>query len=350
MKSFLVYSVLFLMISCSIDRDSISDPAIIYPIKEFAVANERTAWLITDRDELVRIVDQQADVVEFPGKPQTAFFLNENEGWVFASDSNLWATIDGGQNWSIRGSLSDIGPTISELTFTDNNNGWLINWFAILTTMDGGTTWNMVYPTDELSYGTLRAQPAALAAVTKDVAWIGMTNGVVLSTNDGGRAWQKFKLAEENPTIETVNANELGEVWAGAIYGNQGGLYYSPNSGKEWARILDEGKTGKLCQISLSFGALKDGWVFGSGCAKDPNDTNPIEGLAFRTKNGRDWTRMQGETFRIPFDEVKFTDPSNGWLLGYDHQERHSYIYRSTDSGENWNFVYEIKRPLEQKQ
>jgi len=175
MKLFLVLFAGFFLISCSGPGSETSTVAIRFPIEEFAVANQRTVWIVTDRDELVRIVDLEADVVEFPGKPQTVFFLNENEGWVFASDSNLWATIDGGQNWVQRSSLTDLGPTITELVFTDSANGWLVVWFGVLTTSDGGTTWNMVYPNDERNYESLSAQPTNMSVVTKDTAWVAMT-------------------------------------------------------------------------------------------------------------------------------------------------------------------------------
>lgn len=55
------------------------------------------------------------------------YFVNKNVGWV-AGAENIYKTFDGGINWMLEYSTEKYGLRAKDLSFVDEDNGWLINW------------------------------------------------------------------------------------------------------------------------------------------------------------------------------------------------------------------------------
>jgi hypothetical protein len=83
-------------------------------------------------------------------------FTDANNGWITSSFGTLLHTTDGGDTWTVE----DPGTThsLSAIHFIDSQNGWICGGnntnASILHTSDGGTTWNPDDPgTSDYLYG-----------------------------------------------------------------------------------------------------------------------------------------------------------------------------------------------------
>lgn len=345
----LIFSILFLS-SCSLADNGYhltgSEPAIIPPIQAIATAGSDTLWVITDRNELIKLSERGKKqlLLDPPMRPELVFFLNEIEGWAYDTNRQVWATMDGGATWTKKGTHPEFGIGAVDLVFSDNRNGWLVLSLGVFVTEDGGDSWTMAYPTEQFSYSTLHAQPTCLTVVNPDVAWLGMTAGTVLLTRDRGKSWEKvLKLGSAD--FSSIHATSYREAWVGPGSGGIDGLYYTDDGGKNWSQILTDDVRKNFGRSSLSFPSPDTGWLIGIEFVRDVYSTEPIKGVAFKTTDGKSWEKLRSDIFKLKFDEVEFTDSLNGWMLGFDHRENHSYLYRTNDGGNTWQKDYELKRP-----
>ncbi|MBL8090970.1 MAG: hypothetical protein JNJ43_11610, partial [Anaerolineales bacterium] len=70
---------------------------------------------------------------------------------VFYSSDQFYITEDAGVTFNIINSETSFGNTVSDISFVNSKNGWLIttsttNRRALYRTEDGGQTWNVLIP------------------------------------------------------------------------------------------------------------------------------------------------------------------------------------------------------------
>jgi photosystem II stability/assembly factor-like uncharacterized protein len=76
------------------------------------------------------------------GAAQALFFVDQDNGWLGLGGpgQNLFRSTDGGHNWTFVDVLEP-GVPVSDITFTDAQNGTLTTPDGNWTTSDGGDTW-----------------------------------------------------------------------------------------------------------------------------------------------------------------------------------------------------------------
>jgi photosystem II stability/assembly factor-like uncharacterized protein len=76
------------------------------------------------------------------GAAQALFFIDEDNGWLGLGGpgQNLFRSEDGGHNWTFVDVLEP-GVPVSDITFTDAQNGTMTTSTGTWTTSDGGDTW-----------------------------------------------------------------------------------------------------------------------------------------------------------------------------------------------------------------
>lgn len=347
-----VLSALYFSTSCGI-----ADYAVVPPIRKVSAASAETLWLITDEHELIKLsgTTGASREVSLATKPEEVFFLNDSEGWVAAQDGWIWSTSDGGENWSKRGTHPELGRGVSDLVFVDNKNGWLVSYFCIFTTNDGGDTWWLIYPDRTGESVKVEGQPSCISPVSSDIAWVGFTNGFVSVTNDRGKTWRIIKLYQEKDLgtegsradIGSIYARSEKEVWVGPGSGGVDGLYYSNDAGKTWKQQLTDPVRTNFGRSSISFPSPKSAWLVGIQFIRGPSYKEPTKSAVFRSVDGKSWQRMDDAFLAAPSTQVVFTDELNGWIVGTDHQENRSDVYRTNDGGMSWRKIYELKRPTD---
>lgn len=248
----------------------------LYPLtrdnlRDVYFANERVGWLVAERDVLKlknndeprtyllktqdggsswqRIFLNGADV---NARLVRVVFADSQRGWVFGESGTVFATRDGGVQWT-----RQAAPTRHLLlggTFVDYAHGWLVGAGAtILQTSDGGMSWQSGVVRDGAG-----ARFTATSFAGNSLGWAVGTAGLIFATNDGGRTW-----FQQHSTIDTdlfdVKFVDTSEGWA---VGSQGTLLGTKDGGRHWL-ATSSGTTHALER--LFFVDQDHGWAVGFG-------------------------------------------------------------------------------------
>jgi len=280
----------------------------------------------------------------------SVFFLDQNRGWAIGSKGTLLATIDGGNTWQVKTSLTN--DILRDIFFVDENNGWLVcevnvydlktkdqpraylmhttnggeqwervnikgvdvdarlvravfsrggrGWAfgeagAIFATRDGGVNWTRLQsPTRHLLLGGM--------FIDEDRGWLVGAGTTIIQTSDGGDTWYQSQLPLVNQTpIRFASAsfvdNRLG--WA---VGSSGIVYRTVNGGRTWQQQVSGVDTDLY---DVKFVDAQEGWAVGA------------EGTIIYTNDaGLHWVKQHSST-EHPLERIFFADRTHGWTVGF---------------------------------
>lgn len=266
-------------------------------------------------------------------------FIDAQRGWAIsniAGKGKVLRTRDGGRRWSIISTLKSGDPgwhftVASNIVFTDQLHGWIIEAFSTWYTFDGGVNWKEVTPPAMKRNG----QPVCGFFLNSLKGWICSTKGPLFFTADSGRTWQSYTFPDIVQEVTFVDEK------TGWLIGNEGQLYNTNNGGKSW-----EAKTELQKEIALEsvyFLSKEEGWAIGRKFVGHYPKGKPIDveksfrGIVLHTTNeGQSWQPVGAGKDEPYFDRIYFTDVDHGWLLSRDN------VYRTTDRGRTWYLVLNV--------
>ena len=116
------------------------------------------------------------------------FFIDEDTGWLGATDGVILSTTDGGDNWT----EYNVGVTedITQLHFEDATRGWAIAGTHLLKTSNGGASWTNLNASGQPNF-------ARFDVAENSVIWASVISGLNNSLRysvDGGVTWFEENL------------------------------------------------------------------------------------------------------------------------------------------------------------
>ena len=249
-------------------------------------------------------------------------FIDNNTGWVLCTEGLILKTTNRGEDWI---SLNT-GSTsyLRSVSFIDSQTGWVVgNDNTLLKTTDGGNNWT------QLNTG----QPAnsALGYVkffNENVGYIvgGYSTGergMNFTTIDNGKSWIT-NTNEDKSWFDTVYYNKKNELVA-EIFDfttnkilelkseDNGNIWVTKDNGRgTWLREITYKTNGAVTGLSVDFRSVT---FF---CLKT-------------TDGGETWIQKPA----LSTNTISFTDE----ITGFD--DTNGKLYKTTDSGKNWNLIYE---------
>lgn len=278
----------------------------------------------------------------------------------------LFETVDGGRTWKPIRALTNLHITGDQATYTVTVADSAL-FAATGSRDDRHVTLSKDGPdgrsdTDISSYigGWQGLTYLRFSFATPKQGWM-LGNGGLLSTTDGGATWNTlvFLPEEQNTTAvpqpmpSSVNVESMqlltpmiGWTWVG----NE--LYRTENSGAEWKNITVPASRDRF--VSVFFLDAKIGWALYS-----KNLTiwdNPYSGY-HREKLGLGITTDGGVTWSItsvslpgvvrsllkaaPNGQITFADPLHGWMILYGGNGPDAYrmLLATSDEGRHWDLA-----------
>lgn len=143
-------------------------------------------------------------------------FLNNKKAFAAGDKGMIYSTQDGGENWKLYnpGFISETSSDLEDLkfraaytvAFSDNDHGVVAGEQRVLTTIDGGKTW-------QRSFDSMSGIAVQRIILNKDRTGWATTSSGLLYTPDSGRSWvvQDSPLREPTPSLalEHVEPNLL---------------------------------------------------------------------------------------------------------------------------------------------
>ena len=158
--------------------------------------------------------------------------------------------------------------------------------------------------------------------------WAVGSRGTLLSTQNGGRTWQKISLPSEDTIRDIHFTDDLNGVIVCEknIYDLQSNdeprayLLKTMDGGEHWKRVTIRGGMVNARLMRTVFSRGGRGWAIGEGGA-----------MFVTTDAGSSWSRLQAPTRYLLLGGA-FINADNGWLVGAG-----STILQTTDGGETWH-------------
>ena len=205
--------------------------------------------------------------------------------------------------------------------FLNQNTGWIAGSNgALLFTNDGGRAWHKmrrptedalrdVYFSDEQN-GWLVCDREVFKLKTNDEP-----QAYLLRTTDGGATWRRVDLSDTHARVVRAVFRGEGRGWT---FGEAGVLYATSDGGASWVR---QTLPTKYLLLGGAFMDDAHGWLVGAG------------GTILQTTDG-------GETWRgglvrgdphVRFNAASFVENRLGWAVGAEGQ-----VFATTDGGRVW--------------
>lgn len=218
-------------------------------------------------------------------------FVDSQNGWAVGGEWDwitdtgapvIRHTTNGGASWTAQ-PVPAVGPptVLLDVAFADTLHGWAVGWTVadegysdglILSTANGGATWTiqLIYDAPEgHSIGEASLHGIACASPTRAVA-VGCEDNadgahpLIFRTTDGGATWKKYR----HPSSWLRTYAGLTDVTLrgsrGWAVGGNGIIARTDDRGATW-RLLRSGVSGML--NGVSFVSTTRGWVAGDGAA-----------------------------------------------------------------------------------
>lgn len=211
-----------------------------------------------------------------------------------------------------------IDPTNSNTMYAGTRGG------GVFKTTDGGTTWlsinsGILGPTDSSTPEGRWIYCLAIDPTNSQIVYAGSSSSGVYRSANGGQTWTLTGRPGSVDTVQTIaiDPNNTAILYAGT----NSHLYKSTNSGANWTDISSAIAVTNVTKIVIggsTIYALAQ-WLFRS------------------TDAGATFTRIDGSSSLDPTVHDFDVDPTNSSRI---FRVDSNYIYRSTDSGANWNGVY----------
>lgn len=248
-------------------------------------------------------------------------FVDSLTGWAAGESGTIIHTSDGGENWEIQNST--IQTFITDIYFTDNQNGWAITLkdvfpfnTIVLKTTNGGTDWIAEDFQDTTAF---------MRTIFFFDSLIGFIGGSYIAyTTNGGNVWQRAEvdsnMVSSFPVYEFNFFNHQFGYACGGRIDIAGVIWRTTDSGLNWTaqgispdEIFDVYIIDSLNAVTLS---------------GDPEGFYGIANL--RTSDaGITWDYNELLFYGLSFS-IDFRTYNEGWSAsGY------KFIFTS-DRGENW--------------
>jgi photosystem II stability/assembly factor-like uncharacterized protein len=179
-------------------------------------------------------------------------FADAQNGWMVGEYGNIRHTNDGGKTWDSqhdslldqlaeRGGIRDVMSmgAFFRVYFTDQNKGIVVGaGGAVAVTDNGGEEWRWVSREgDNPEVPNLHIYDVEPSRQDGRLIAIG-TNGLILTSPNGGRTWQPARAPEGIYTW--INGIALSNNGKGVTVGGKGTVLLSDDAGQTWRKFVEE--------------------------------------------------------------------------------------------------------------
>lgn len=293
--------------------------------------------------------------IQYQGKGtvQQIFALNGQQAWAMTEDRGLIRTTDGGNHWSIAGTVPGQGQFLHFSSASVGYNG-------SYRTGDGGKTWSKLPIPDQTVDQPYYHDDQNGWAVTRNTD----KKFNFVHTTDGGRTWQTVLTRTTNAMVNGAVIRSAGvkDAWIELI-GDSGmnqtaySLWHTTDGGKQWRIVLNnatagggpapgvndeekqahknEGTAPGMLYVVNSQAALMGGY-----CA--PCDAPNTIG---RTKDGgKSWNNGKQSFGGYKNQQIGMADAEQGWAI-FSDSEQAPVMYVTRDGGTSWKKAHTFDKP-----
>jgi photosystem II stability/assembly factor-like uncharacterized protein len=262
-------------------------------------------------------------------------FPNQDNGWLLDDASRLMHTANGGSVWTEQTPYPNSFATAA-IYFSDANRGWVVGkwpdggYGQILRTTNGGAAFNF-----QLNTGLYPFISVSFSDSLHGIA--GTNNRMIYYTINGGTAWDSATVPSTDPYMQIQHVqlvdNTIGYALIYIV--NKAAIAKTTDGGQTWAIIKTDNTQFTPAFTALSFVDAQNGYISTFDFYGNPNKFSLLK----TTDGGASWTQLNfpsglpGNIGTTQINALKFTDMQHGWVAGGGTL---SFILHTDDGGSTW--------------
>jgi photosystem II stability/assembly factor-like uncharacterized protein len=301
---------------------------------------------------------------ELRGKHPSALVMEPTRQGIFAGihDGGLYYSADDGETWERRTNGLSIEHVFSLRTVAGDILAGT-EPVSLFKSMDDGQSWqelpaiHQVPNTDRWTFPgpphIAHTKSMAIDPRDPNVMYVGVEQGALLHTTDGGQSWQEIEsyYTPEDVWYRDIHQVVLRPSNPDEIYMNTGiGFYHSSDCGQTWDhRTGPESRVGYPDQ--LVFSPLDDNVVFMSGARRDPSTwrtSGLADAIVLKSLDaGRTWQEAGAglpSPMRHNIEAMSVAGYPGGFALFIG--DTGGNVYCSEDQAESWTLIAADLAPI----
>jgi photosystem II stability/assembly factor-like uncharacterized protein len=267
--------------------------------------------------------------------------VNEKTAWASGTRGAYLKTIDGGATWTAATVAGAETLDFRDVQGVDENTAYLLS-------IGSGETSRVYKTTDGGAHWILSLQNPDAKGFFDEMAFWDATHGilvgdqvdgqmVVMSTEDGGKTWQRQKMPPALPGEGAFAASGTGitvlgtsDVWIGTGGKGAARVYHSKDGGRTWTVAATPIRADSAAAgiFSLAFSDAMHGVAVGGDYNKANDETGNI---AVTADGGATWTKPDGTAPKGFRSAVAYLADRKLWIAAGP-----SGADVSTDGGKSW--------------
>ncbi len=288
------------------------------------------------------------------------WFVDADRGWIVGGRHDIAGgligrTQDGGSTWkytsgAVSAETFGRGCEFVSVHFFDPQRGVVAGCGAVITTQDGGESW------DQAVSGWGLRWLWTVHFIDDRLGWA-IGEGDALVSADAGQKWDKFKPADggtvQGRAIQFLDGNN------GWLVGKNAKLMTTGDGGQSWTAVALPLPPGNKPDLrAIYFVDSRHGWVVGEegtifntrdgGATWTMQDTGLADARSaarlekIQTARGVQTIDAGDRTPGLTLASVRFIDASRGWLVGHFSHHARSLILHTRDGGASWTVEADI--------
>lgn len=239
-----------------------------------------------------------------------AIFTDSSHGWAVGTNGGLFYTTDGGQTWLIKS--TNTTNNLTAIAFADSQHGYAVGPSTLLTTSDGGATWQ----SGSLPSGENYVTPSSLAVASPTLLFLTFRQSPDLfGSKDGGQTW--YSVGPSGVSYYSfVQFDSATDGWLAS----GSSLYHTTDGANTWS-------------LALSI----NGDTFTNIAFPTPGTIFATTQLGYykSTDDGADWTH-QTYSNGGDFNQLAFASALQGISIFRDSSSN-LYVDVTSDGGQDWS-------------
>lgn len=256
------------------------------------------------------------------------FFMNPLAGWAVGDNNTIIRTTDGGVTWGRATERREGGPQFTEVTFVNENEGWVAGGATLLYTRNGGETWQ---PAAQPAQGFGRYGPAAVVGSTRFQLSVPTLGNRLYRTDDGGRSWTATQATLPHNDYEDVSFVDPMRGWMvrGGFSVFTDKVVMTEDGGNTWRTVEQQ----VYYAPRIQFVNPTTGWVFGENGSA----------ILLSVDGGWTWERQfTGLQSSNALTDMHFLNEVVGYVLS---NVGGGIVIRTTDGGWSWHQIGRLGAP-----
>jgi photosystem II stability/assembly factor-like uncharacterized protein len=299
-----------------------------WPFNSIVFSNKQTGYMVGNLGNILKTEDAGATWQiqnQFPSSLTNSDigsvdFINQDNGFAVGG-TDILKTVDGGKHWELAAHSTF---ELHSVSFIDSLHGicvggdWLHEYSCIITTSDGGKTW------DERSSTVTDRYINKVKFVNANIGYAvgGNTNtfgGFILKSTDAGNTWSAINTGIDNYWISDLSLPDEKTVF---VVGQSGQILKSNDAGVSWQK-----------QISNTTETLNAVYFLNTEIGYAVGDNRTI---LKTTNGGNTWLRQESPTTQHLYSAY-FKNSDTGYIVSYDWGvDSCTVLLTTTDGGSNW--------------